>query len=408
MQNQHIFDVGAEAAATSTISSTPQQSKSIPTNTSNNDNNNEEFDTYNNNNNTQSTPSTTASLTASDSEIDSTTEFQSQFVSIKNYYTRSKKRSTKFGLRNSKIRSIYWKLFLGLFSQDSIQDWNKQINELRNQYLQYKDKYQLLSGSESTNDLRVNNPLSTSNNNPWQLYFTNSALSQTIQLDLTRTYPNNDWFQSAEIQSMLLNILLIWARLNPNYEYRQGFNELLAPIIKVVYWDAINHSNTNHSDNNSLLDLLLDKNSIEADSFALFQQIMIVMAPYFGENKPKPKPVNNNANNNNKTGSSLNKFNPNPDDIIIPDTTKPKDNTSNAINNQNATTSVSPEPQPESPIVKQSNYIHHTLLKQRDLELYNHLERCEVAPQLYLLRWYRLLFAREFHVDDCVNIWQVY
>jgi len=37
--------------------------------------------------------------------------------------------------------------------------------------------------------------------------------------------------------------------------------------------------------------------------------------------------------------------------------------------------------------------------------LYNFLEKLKVEPQLYGLRWIRLLFGREFHFEDALCIW---
>ncbi len=52
------------------------------------------------------------------------------------------------------------------------------------------------------------------------------------------------------------------------------------------------------------------------------------------------------------------------------------------------------------------NSIHHVLLKAVDPPLYDHLQTHEVLPQLYLLRWIRVLFAREFEQPDtCLAIW---
>jgi len=40
-----------------------------------------------------------------------------------------------------------------------------------------------------------------------------------------------------------------------------------------------------------------------------------------------------------------------------------------------------------------------------DAQLHAHLTRCGVEPQLFLLKWLRLLFGREFHFDDAVVVW---
>jgi len=49
--------------------------------------------------------------------------------------------------------------------------------------------------------------------------------------------------------------------------------------------------------------------------------------------------------------------------------------------------------------------IHYELLKKFDPELYNHLENANVLPQLYLIRWLRVLFTREFTISQAIVIW---
>merc|ERR1712004_152698 len=49
--------------------------------------------------------------------------------------------------------------------------------------------------------------------------------------------------------------------------------------------------------------------------------------------------------------------------------------------------------------------IHEILLKNVDFELYNHLKRNDIIPQVYGIRWLRLLFGREFSLQDCLSIW---
>jgi hypothetical protein len=54
----------------------------------------------------------------------------------------------------------------------------------------------------------------------------------------------------------------------------------------------------------------------------------------------------------------------------------------------------------ESPLTLKVTYIHQTLLRSIDPVLHAHLEKTEVIPQLYLLRWLRLLLCREFTRDQ--------
>jgi len=49
----------------------------------------------------------------------------------------------------------------------------------------------------------------------------------------------------------------------------------------------------------------------------------------------------------------------------------------------------------KTPLDRRVYNVHHVMLRRLDPRLYFHLENFEVLPQLYMLRWLRLLFARE-------------
>lgn len=56
-------------------------------------------------------------------------------------------------------------------------------------------------------------------------------------------------------------------------------------------------------------------------------------------------------------------------------------------------------------ILKRCHMIHHRLLKSIDPELYNHLERQKIEPQMYLQRYLRCMLSREFTFADTLIIW---
>lgn len=60
---------------------------------------------------------------------------------------------------------------------------------------------------------------------------------------------------------------------------------------------------------------------------------------------------------------------------------------------------------PTSAILARCIFINDTLLKIADHVLYDRLRSLEIEPQVYLLRWLRLLFSREFGLEDTVFLW---
>ena len=60
-----------------------------------------------------------------------------------------------------------------------------------------------------------------------------------------------------------------------------------------------------------------------------------------------------------------------------------------------------------SAIVTQSEHIHKELLGAVDPDLSIHLEVVGVVPQIFAIRWLRLLFGREFEFKDVLKLWDI-
>ncbi|KAJ7389994.1 TBC1 domain, member 5 [Desmophyllum pertusum] len=45
------------------------------------------------------------------------------------------------------------------------------------------------------------------------------------------------------------------------------------------------------------------------------------------------------------------------------------------------------------------------MLRKYDPELWVHMKNLDITPQVYGLRWIRLLFGREFPMDDVLVLW---
>jgi TBC1 domain family protein 5 len=63
--------------------------------------------------------------------------------------------------------------------------------------------------------------------------------------------------------------------------------------------------------------------------------------------------------------------------------------------------------QQESPILQRCCHIFDDLLQKVDPELAEHLHRLEIMPQIFLMRWLRLLFGREFSFDELLRVWDL-
>lgn len=93
--------------------------------------------------------------------------------------------------------------------------------------------------------------------------------------DVDRCMPDNAYFRQPETQRMLLDILFVFCKLNPDVSYRQGMHELLAPILWVVERDAVaSKSDGDLSEQDQTLYRVFDSDFIEHDSFTLFGIVM--------------------------------------------------------------------------------------------------------------------------------------
>ncbi|KAK7923977.1 TBC1 domain family member 5 [Apiospora marii] len=176
------------------------------------------------------------------------------------------------------------------------------------------------------------------------------GLRAEILQDVQRL-PDEPFYHEARIQAMILDVLFIYCKLNPGVGgYRQGMHELLAPILFVVERDAINPAETAFEGQADLTMIeMLDASFAEHDAFALFSRVMDQAKAFY---------------------------------------------------------EVADEAQGgQSSIVEKSQYIHEVLLYKVDPDLSNHLKAIEILPQIFLIRWIRLLFSREFPFDQMLVLW---
>lgn len=134
----------------------------------------------------------------------------------------------------------------------------------------------------------------------------------------------------------MLDILFIYAKLNPDLGYRQGMHELLAPVLWVVAHDAIDNASSREEEQgkeDEVLFRVLDANYIEHDSFTLFCAIMQTAKQFYEHNGP--------------------------------------------INNSGASQEI-------SPIIVHSQRIHQEVLRSLDAALADHLQAIEILPQIFL------------------------
>ncbi|GES82722.1 TBC1 domain family member 5-like isoform X5 [Rhizophagus clarus] len=276
------------------------------------------------------------------------------------------------------LRSVCWKLYLAYLPGLDNATWPLALHKERQHYTDLRQKYITSpeNDSNSANDLNINNPLSLDQANPWQEYFKDTELRKIIRQDVERTFPDNEYFRTPLSQSRLLDILFIYCKMNQDVSYRQGMHELLAPILWVVDKESIPSSNGYAVENNedTIIKQTLNAEYVEHDTFALFSALMKAAKEYYEYNDEifNKKPVKR------AQGSDL-EF-------------------ARLIKNNQA------EVAKATPVFRKCNKIYE-YLQTIDPELHERLNELEIEPQLYGIRWIRLLFGREFPLDKVLTLW---
>jgi len=297
-------------------------------------------------------------------------------------------------LQQSCVRSLAWRMAAGTLSQNA-DHWATQTVALRSEYAILKEEA-IVNPHDAPGDGHVvfdpllsqsSNSSSTTTENPWRAFYQDKELLEDISQDLERLFPSGcgEFFTSPCVKSTLKNVLFLWAKLHEEVSYRQGMHELLAPIYFCFHSDAI-HVKACKSLPREDFRIILDVEALEADVFWVFERVMQDMKALFVVSK--------------HAAMSSEEIQQAKEQLI-------KDRKSGEMGSL-ATSSSMPSLRaqaPLTPILESGLYIQNTLLMKVDSELAQHLSALEVEPQLYALRWLRLLFAREFDMQDTLLLW---
>ncbi|KAI0166670.1 RabGAP/TBC [Xylariaceae sp. FL1272] len=257
----------------------------------------------------------------------------------------------------SGCRSVCWKAFL-LNQTTHTTNWAHAMLESRSSYASLRDHFlKYIKHPEYLNAGNLD-PLADDANSPWNTYRQDEIIRAEILQDVQRL-PDEPFYHQPHIQTLITDVLFIYCKLNPDVGgYRQGMHELLAPIVQVVEQDALDPTTADASADLRMVEML-DASFIEHDSFSLFSKVMDCAKAFYETGEP-PDGVGNTSFGMQSTKSS---------------------------------------------IVEKSQYIHEVCLYKVDPELSTHLTNIEILPQVFLIRWIRLLFSREFPYHQMLILW---
>ncbi|XP_078580871.1 TBC1 domain family member 5-like isoform X2 [Branchiostoma floridae x Branchiostoma japonicum] len=274
-------------------------------------------------------------------------------------------------LRSCRFRSVCWRLFLEVIPE-SQSDWTYKVKQWRSMYNDIRDMHIVNPRQKAKElDLAISNPLSQEEESPWNQFFKDEELRDMISQDVRRTFPEIEFFQKKDLREMMINILFCYARENTRLGYRQGMHELLAPVIFVLHCDhqAFLHA-SEISTTPDIARLVLDPAYLENDAYAMFCQIMETVEPWYSHLCVETPPASQNHDIAMQVPFS------NPEDSA-----------------------------PSPAIVTKLTRVQDQILKKHDHTLHAHLRRLQIPPQVYGIRWIRLLFGREFPLQDLLFLW---
>lgn len=145
--------------------------------------------------------------------------------------------------------------------------------------------------------------------------------------------------------------------MHPTIGYRQGMHELLAPLYYAIDYDSLPADSGPEVD--SALQELCARRWIAADAWMLFDHVMRSTSRWYEwrEDEPGPGPAGQ---------------------VVEPKV---------------------------APIIVACNQIEHEILRRVDPALHARLQTEGIEPQIFGIRWLRLLFTREFAMRDAMMLW---
>ena len=183
-----------------------------------------------------------------------------------------------------------------------------------------------------------------------------------IAKDLDRTQVSNAYFHSAHVRETMSRILLTWALSNPDIGYQQGMNEILAIVLLVLHTDCESQTDVRSGESfDAALRSAVSAEYIESDAYDLFSRIMERMCSVFSpSSRPSTPPPAVDSGEGDLGGKSL---------------------------------------------VDRLSQVQHVLLQRTDPVLAAKLHALSVDPDMYLVRWVKVMLTREYGTSELLLLW---
>ena len=290
-------------------------------------------------------------------------------------------------IENQHIRPLIWETYLNKEEIDNIKSIKEYFQKRKEKYKQFETMIKTVKGIKNFSG----DPLGNNQNSEWKTFFEETEVKKTLNLDIIRTYPNKSLFKNKYILNILTNTLVMWSLDNSKLSYRQGMNEICAVIIICLYPYYHIENKYEFIDDNKLNELLdnPEKNykelynycyndkTFEFDIYELFYLFMKNGVKKLYETI-ESKEQDKDFNFDNYKKYELFQF---------------------KVENYNE------NERKNNKLIQRCDDIIKQKLKYIDGELYNHFVVIDLNCSLFLQKWLKCLFNREFKINEIVLLW---
>ena len=293
-----------------------------------------------------------------------------------------KKYAINAKLTKENLRPMAWKIFLGVLPDTtSLREWVEIISNQREEYKRKLKKFCKIK--KFVGDPLGGNKKKKKNDGPIE----DIDLKNLINKDLDRTHQEIDLFLQNKIKNILANVLYIWSKENSTVSYRQGMNELLAIIFIAFYPYYFTCTRKPKTTKEDIIEYLKDINLYKDDIYIYFHDEDEIQSELFYTFEALMKK------------GMTNLFDPyilQKDDPgykiyeIFPQMWKDD-------SNENKPTYV----------YRRCSLLIKEKLKSLDNDLYAHFKKIDLNCEVFLQRYLRCIFCREFNLNDVYIIWDI-
>ena len=284
------------------------------------------------------------------------------------------------------IRGMAWKIFMGVLPEtETLDQWVETLDKLRGQYKSKKKV--LLKTQKFKGDPLSGLAMDTSGTETWNTYYADNDMKKLINLDLDRTFQELAIFHQNKVKSNLADILFIWSKENSDVSYQQGMNDILAVTFLALY--PCYFKNTKKLSKNKIIELsseqlsaidnaqdiydfFHDEDELYSDLYYCFTHLM----------KRGLKELFETIKANDKNVISYRKY--------------------QLFTNQ---WEEEPTDDLQNPLNIRCTMIIKEKLKSIDPDLYQHFKKIGLSCIIFLQRWLKCMFDREFELKDVFTIW---